>query len=165
VFPECTTTNGRGILPLSPSLLSASGNTKIYPVNLRYTPQDITTPVSGGQLSWLYKLLSKPTHQMRVRIATRVYNSAALDSPSKAAKGTSSGYDANIFDEPEFRNGLDGQFSGGMKVETSDGVSAEEQRVLDRVGEDLARLGRVKRVGLDLQDKTEFLKVWLSRKR
>ena len=165
VFPECTTTNGRGILPLSPSLLSASGTTKIYPVNLRYTPQDITTPVSGGQMSWLYKLLSKPTHQMRVRIATRVYNSALLDSPSKGAQGTSSGYDGNIFDDLDFRNGLDTQSSGGMKVETGDGVSPDEQRVLDRVGEDLARLGRVKRVGLDMQTKIEFLKVWLSRRR
>jgi hypothetical protein len=165
VFPECTTTNGRGILPLSPSLLSASGTTKIYPVNLRYAPQDITTPVSGGALSWLYKLLSKPTHQMRVRIATRVYNSATLDSPSKGAKGSSSGYDTNIFDDLDFRNGLDTQFSGGMNVETGDGVSPDEQRVLDRVGEDLARLGRVKRVGLDMQDKIKFLKVWSSRRR
>jgi hypothetical protein len=50
-------------------------------------------------------------------------------------------------------------------VETGDGVSPDEQRVLDRIGEDLARLGRVKRVGLDMQDKIAFLKVWLSRRR
>jgi hypothetical protein len=33
------------------------------------------------------------------------------------------------------------------------------------VGEDLARLGRVKRVGLGVEEKIEFLKVWGSRKR
>jgi hypothetical protein len=88
VFPETTTTNGRGILPLSPSLLSADGTTKIYPVNLRYTPQDITTPVPGGYVSWLWKLLHKPTHQMRVRIASRIYNSSTQDSPKPSPVAT-----------------------------------------------------------------------------
>lgn len=49
--------------------------------------------------------------------------------------------------------------------ETEGEVSALEQKVLDRVAEDLARLGRVKRVGLDVSDKIEFLKVWLKRRR
>lgn len=54
-----------------------------------------------------------------------------------------------------------------MTVEVGDGsgVSAEEQKVLDRIAEDLARLGRVKRVGLGVFEKIEFLKVWGSRKR
>lgn len=168
VFPECTTTNGRGILPLSPSLLSAKGDTKIYPVNLRYTPQDVTTPVSGGYLSWLYQLLSKPSHQMRVRVAMRVYNSSSIDSPAKKS-GTSiaTGYDHNIFDTPDLRNGRLEQETG-MDVstgETEGDVNAQEQKVLDRVAEDLARLGRVKRVGLDVGDKIDFLKVWLKRRR
>ncbi|KAH9866513.1 hypothetical protein J1614_008203 [Plenodomus biglobosus] len=181
VFPETTTTNGRGILPLSPSLLSADGKTRIYPVNLRYTPQDVTTPVPGGMLNWFWRLLSKPTHQMRVRIASRVYNSASLDSPSRPrasaslAKGT--GYDTNIFDNVDFRNGVKGahgEAGDGMDVdvggagsseEQNGGVSAEEQKVLDRVGEDLARLGRVKRVGLGVEEKIEFCRVWGSRRR
>ncbi|KAJ4337838.1 Lysophosphatidic acid:oleoyl-CoA acyltransferase 1 [Didymella glomerata] len=171
VFPECTTTNGRGILPLSPSLLSAKGDTKIYPVNLRYTPQDVTTPVSGGPISWLYHLLSKPSHQMRVRIAMRVYNSPSIDSPAKkSGKAVVSGYDSNIFDTPDFRNGASSRLERetGMDIttgETEGEVSAQEQQVLDRVAEDLARLGRVKRVGLDVGDKIEFLKVWLKRRR
>jgi hypothetical protein len=177
VFPECTTTNGRGILPLSPSLLSASGDTKIYPVNLRYTPQDVTTPVSGGYASWLYRLLSKPSHQMRVRVAMRVYNSASIDSPAKKRgvdKAAASGYDGGVFDSAEMRNGALAQDVLGMEVSTGETegeaeaegeVSAQEQRVLDRVAEDLARLGRVKRVGLDVGDKIEFLKVWLRRRR
>jgi hypothetical protein len=174
VFPETTTTNGRGILPLAPSLLSANGKTKIYPVNLRYTPQDVTTPVPGGYLSWFWGLLSKPTHQMRVRIASRVYNSKSQDSPSRptsATKAMGTGYDTNIFDQPDFRNGFSGehgQNGDGMTVDIGyeDGdVSADEQQVLDRVAEDLARLGRVKRVGLGVEEKIEFLKVWGSRKR
>ncbi|CAO2651450.1 Nn.00g040200.m01.CDS01 [Neocucurbitaria sp. VM-36] len=174
VFPETTTTNGRGILPLAPSLLSAGGDTKIYPVNLRYTPQDVTTPVPGGYLSWFWRLLSKPTHQMRVRIATRIYNSASQDSPSSSKRLSSpgraiaTGYDTNIFDQLDASHGLNGE-SGydGMEVDVGegDGVSAEEQKVLDRVGEDLARLGRVKRVGLGVREKIEFVKVWASRRR
>ncbi|KAL6705457.1 Lysophosphatidic acid:oleoyl-CoA acyltransferase 1 [Coniothyrium glycines] len=172
VFPETTTTNGRGILPLSPSLLSAGGNTKIYPVNLRYTPQDCTTPVPGGYLGYYWRLLGKPTHQMRVRIGFRLYNSTTQDSPAKngaakADKASATGYDTNIFDHPDFRTGNDelAASHGGMDVDTGGEVSAQEQKVLDRVGEDLARLGRVKRVGLDVQDKIEFLKVWGSRRR
>lgn len=155
VFPESSTTNGRGILPLSPCLLTADAGTKIYPVNLRYTPGDVTTPIPGGVLNWVWKLLSKPTHQMRVRIARPVYNSASLDAPSRAEKA--SGMEANIWDSPQMRNGL---HAGEQEVLSGDG-----QKVLDRVGEDLARLGRVKRVGLTVAQKVEFVKIYKSRRR
>jgi hypothetical protein len=171
VFPETTTTNGRGILPLCPSLLSASGATKIYAVNLRYTPQDITTPIPNQYLSWFWQLLHKPTQQMRVRIATRIFNSRTQDLPDKSpSKAIASGYDTNIFDQPAFKENGDGDGWGKMNVDVPGGageeeVSANEQKVLDRVGEDLARLGRVKRVGLGVEEKVEFLRVWGSRKR
>lgn len=169
VFPECTTTNGRGILPLSPCLLGVGGETKIYPVNLRYTPQDVTTPVSGGYAGWAYRLLSKPSHQMRVRVAMRVFNSAGIDTPTKRRdeKAAASGYEGGVFDALELRNGdLEQEvFDMGVSTGESEGVSAQEQRVLDRVAEDLARLGRVKRVGLGVQEKIEFLRVWLGRRR
>lgn len=117
---------------------------------------------------------------MRVRIASRVYNSSSQDSPSRAgsaasrAKGT--GYDTNIFDDADFVNGVRGgigEAGNGMDVDIGNGmmngtyehVSAEEQKVLDRVGEDLARLGRVKRVGLGVEDKIEFVRVWGTRRR
>lgn len=122
VFPECTTTNGRGILPLSPSLLSAPPATKIFPVNLRYTPPDITTPVPGYYVSFLWNLLSQQTHCIRVRVAEAVYNTA------KPTDGAAE--------------------------------NVEEQKVLDQVGEALARLGRVKRVGLTVKDKAEFVGAW-----
>ena len=53
-----------------------------------------------------------------------------------------------------------GQVNGGDGV-----VSEDEQRVLERVAEDLARLGRVKRVGLGVEEKVAFLEVWGRRKR
>lgn len=160
VFPECTTTNGRGILPFSPSLLTAGPKTKIYPVNLRYTPGDITTPVPGNVFSWIWKLLSKPTHFMRVRVARHMYNNPSLDSPIakvEKASATDMGFDTNIFDSPHLRNGVK---HGGEEEKQN-----EEQKVLDRVGEDLARLGRVKRVGLGVAEKIEFVKIWMSRRR
>ena len=161
VFPESTTTNGRGILPLSECLTGVGERTKIFPVNLRYTPGDITTPVPGGVVAWIWKLLSKPTHQMRVRIARPVYNTASLDSPKKAGEAASgTGMEANIWDSPHMRNGLHADEQQQQLL-----VNEDQKKVLDRVGEDLARLGRVKRVGLGVQEKVEFVKIWKSRRR
>ncbi|KAF2107116.1 hypothetical protein BDV96DRAFT_606700 [Lophiotrema nucula] len=159
VFPECTTTNGRGILPFSPSLLTADPKTRIYPVNLRYTPGDITTPVPGSALSWFWRLLSKPTHIMRVRVARPTYNNAAAGTPNGVDESIATGYDTNIFDSPGYKNGYVQQEKEGEGK-----ASKNEQEVLDRIGEDLARLGRVKRVGLDVQDKIDFVKVWSKRR-
>lgn len=47
----------------------------------------------------------------------------------------------------------------------SEEVNVEEQKVLDRVGEALARLGRVKRVGLTLKDKAAFVGSWTKKRR
>jgi len=44
-------------------------------------------------------------------------------------------------------------------------INAEERRILDKVGEALARLGRVKRVGLTVRDKATFVEVWSKRKK
>lgn len=66
--------------------------------------------------------------------------------------------ETNIWDSPHLRNGLHG--GGEQHV-----LNGEGQKVLDRVGEDLARLGRVKRVGLGVSEKIEFVKIWKSRRR
>ena len=111
----------------------------------------------------MYRLLSKPSHQMRVRVAMRVFNSDGIDSPAKKAEvASTSGFDGSVFDGLEMRDGELELEQEGMGHEK---VSAREQRVLDRVAEDLARLGRVKRVGLGVGDKVEFLRVWLRRRR
>ncbi|KAF2751113.1 hypothetical protein M011DRAFT_415795 [Sporormia fimetaria CBS 119925] len=167
VFPECTTTNGRGILPLSPSLLSADPQRKIFPVSLRYTPADVTTPLPGDVIGWLWRALAPLTHNLAVRVGFAVYNNKSLDQPSNekagaaAAKGVGTGYDTNIFDSLDRREGSsDGDVKGATGEEA---LTEDEQRVLARVGEDLARLGRVKRVALGLETKREFLKLWRKR--
>lgn len=145
VFPECATTNGTGILPFSPSLLTVPGDVKIFPVSIRYTAPDITTPVPGLPAVWrfLWRLLSRPTHVMRIRIAEAVYNTAGL------VNGLASGVEAR---------GASSRARSGSGANAE--VNSEEQRVLDRVAENLARLGRNKRVGLTVGDKARFVEAW-----
>ncbi|OIW29472.1 hypothetical protein CONLIGDRAFT_631555 [Coniochaeta ligniaria NRRL 30616] len=136
VFPEGSTTNGRGVLPLTPSLAAVPADKRIFPVSMRYTPPDITTPVPGlgGLVGFLWKLLSRPTHCIRVRIAEGVYNTAHATNGVHEVAG-----------------------AGG---EGDGEVTVEEQKVLDKVAEALARLGRSKRVGLTLKDKSAFVEAW-----
>ncbi|KAM7197339.1 hypothetical protein V8F20_006693 [Naviculisporaceae sp. PSN 640] len=137
VFPECTTTNGKGIMPLSPSLLSVPADNAIFPVSLRYTPPDVTTPVVGGGLklwvSFLWKLLSRPTHCIRVRIAERMYNTSLA-----------------------VTNGVE---HGGTERD----LTRKEIDLLDGVSNALARLGRSKRVCFSLEDKKDFVKAWTKK--
>lgn len=142
VFPECATTNGKGILPLSPSLLATPSDAAIFALSMRYTPPDVTTPVPGAWGRFLWKLLSRPTHCIRVRIAEGIYNT------SVAANGTSR------HEGSERGEGAEG--SGDLTV--------EEQRMLDRVADALARLGRAKRVGLTVGDKRNFVDAWKKAK-
>ena len=145
VFPECTTTNGRGILPFSPSLLTADAKTKIFPVSLRYTPVDVVTPIPGSYLSFIWTLLSKPTHCIRVRIAECVQRGASAFDTPPARSTRKSTFETNVLDALE---------------EDSNQVTAADRALLDQVGESLARLGRVKRVGLGVQEKIDFVKMW-----
>lgn len=160
VFPECTTTNGRGILPFSPSLLSVPPKTKIFPVSLRYTPADITTPIPGAYWGFIWNLCSKPTHCIRVRIAEYMYNQSTASAAPKEPPRRNS-YETNL---------LDDLHKTEMKPRTvvpvdQDGMpNDEEQKVLDKVGEALARLGRVKRVGLGVDEKAGFVQAWTKRR-
>ncbi|OJJ47305.1 hypothetical protein ASPZODRAFT_15985 [Penicilliopsis zonata CBS 506.65] len=132
LFPECTTTNGRGVLPLSPSVVGVPPATRLFPVSLRYTPVDVVTPLPGSYLSFLWTLLSKPTHCIRVRIAESI-----------TVPGS----------------------SGSGNVLADDGLTPPEKALLDSVGESLARLGRVKRVGLGVQEKVDFVRLWSRTRR
>ena len=49
--------------------------------------------------------------------------------------------------------------------EDDERLGIEEQKVLDRIGEALARLGRVKRVGLGVKEKMDYVKVWTRKRR
>jgi 1-acyl-sn-glycerol-3-phosphate acyltransferase len=162
VFPECTTTNGKGILPFSPSLLTTPPGTKIFPISLRYSPGDVTTPVPGQYWAFLWNLLSQPTHCIRVRIAEVVYNTSK---PTDAAAEKKERYLSNFMDTL----GEDSAMTSSSDTLTSlndqaGEVNPEEKRVLDKVGEALARLGRVKRVGLSVKDKSDFIEAWSRRK-
>ncbi|TVY84095.1 putative lysophosphatidic acid:oleoyl-CoA acyltransferase [Lachnellula suecica] len=162
VFPECTTTNGKGILPFSPSLLTTPSGTKIFPISLRYSPPDITTPVPGQYWAFLWNLLSQPTHCIRVRIAEVVYNTSK---PTDSAAEQKNRYLANFLDTL----GEDSAMTSSSETLTSlsdqaGETNSDEKRVLDKVGEALARLGRVKRVGLTTKDKSEFVQAWSKRK-
>lgn len=150
--PECTTTNGRGILPFSGSLLTAPPTSKIFPISLRYTPADITTPVPGTYLSFLWNLNSKPTHCIRVRIAECVYNTSR--GPRKAGDG-----------QQALHNDTESGTHTLLGSEDAGNLAAAERSVLNKVADALARLGRVKRVGLGVNDKIGFINAWSRQRR
>ncbi|RMZ91077.1 hypothetical protein DV736_g1686, partial [Chaetothyriales sp. CBS 134916] len=153
IFPECTTSNGRGILPFSPCLLAAPPKTKIFPVNLRYTAADITTPIPHSYFTFLWNLCSKPTHCIRIRIAEAVYNTARRHAAS--ARGASHSSSTDVSDTDTLVGGDD----------TDDPQTREERLFLDKIADTLARLGRVKRVGLGVKEKQAFVTVWIKSRR
>ena len=190
VFPEATPSNGRAILTLTPALLAASPKTKIYPVSLRYTPADIVTPLPGlaPALHFVWTLLSSSTHCIRTRIGVAVRNPpadavasskasgigigninggggggvAAIGRAGRANSATSSssnsGYETNYFDT--FAPSAANEDQRGDSHPDADGLVEPERRVLDMLADSLARLGRVKRVGLGVREKARFVEVW-----
>jgi hypothetical protein len=114
----------------------------------------LTTPIPGSYFPFLWNLLSKPTHCIRVRIAESVVNSSkegatpartsSLDTPDGTA---SSSEDTLLGDDAD-----------------SD-LTREQKAVVDYVGEALARLGRVKRVGLGVKEKQDFVNMWSRSRR
>ncbi|KAI6246843.1 putative lysophosphatidic acid:oleoyl-CoA acyltransferase [Erysiphe necator] len=158
VFPECTTSNGLGILRLCPSLLTVSSKTKIFPLHLRYTPPNITTPIPWLYFSFLWNLLATPTHSIRVHIAKPLYN----NTPSQV---NSIGHITITSSEIPLKkttemNTIEGRSNYMVKQTRID--SLEEKNVLDKVGNSLALLGRVPRVGLTVRDKIKFIEAWRS---
>ncbi|RAK96225.1 lysophosphatidic acid acyltransferase LOA1 [Aspergillus ibericus CBS 121593] len=144
LFPECTTTNGQGVLPLSPALLSAPHRTKIFPVTLRHDPKELMTPVPGTYFTWLWRLLGRPSHFIRVRIGQAVVGVTAEDLPVVEPHG----------DAPGGMNGNDGQ------PFREDHVLVLQEQVPNHVADSLARLGRARRVALDVREKEEFVKLY-----
>ncbi|KAL1886999.1 Lysophosphatidic acid:oleoyl-CoA acyltransferase 1 [Ceratocystis pirilliformis] len=74
VFPECATTNGTAVLPLSPSVVSSKEASRIFPISLRYLPNNTTTPVPGSWGTFLFSLLCHSTIRIHVRMAEAVIN-------------------------------------------------------------------------------------------
>ncbi|KAL9058947.1 MAG: hypothetical protein Q9162_001505 [Coniocarpon cinnabarinum] len=177
VFAESTTTNGRGIMPLSPCLASTPESVPIFPTSLRYSPADVTTPVPGWRATWrfFWNLCSVPTHTIRVRVAEPLRNAPpALNGAAKATATEPNSYATNFFDrfQRETKAAADETTAGrnvmaGSREESADEqpLNAEERKPLDRIGESLARLGRVKRVALNVRDKADFVRLWRKRGR
>ncbi|CAI4212930.1 unnamed protein product [Parascedosporium putredinis] len=78
-FPSARQPTARASCPRAP-VSSTSSRTHIFPVSIRYTPADVTTPVPGRWISFLWNLLSQTTICIRVRIAESIHN----DSPEIA---------------------------------------------------------------------------------
>jgi hypothetical protein len=155
VFPECTTSNGRGILPLSSSISVLPQGCRIYPINLRYAPADITTPIPWSYLTFLWNLLSRPTHGVNVRIAESI--TVRHDVESSTTIPTLEDLDSTEVEEISYSSSTD------TLTETVLVQNPAEKKILDQVGESLARIGRIKRVGLGVKEKTDFVTLW-SRK-
>ncbi|KAG4277668.1 hypothetical protein FPRO04_14064 [Fusarium proliferatum] len=108
---------------------------RLRPYGIESLPSDITTPVPGKWFRFLWDLLSRPTTCIRVRIAEGQMNTSAAKTNGVTPSSS------------ELRN----------RSDANSGVSPDGQRVLDRIGEALARLSRVKRVGLTMKDKAAFV--------
>ncbi|KAJ4520509.1 Lysophosphatidic acid:oleoyl-CoA acyltransferase 1 [Exophiala dermatitidis] len=163
VFPECTTSNGRGILPMSPSLLTVPPRTKVFPVSLRYTPNDISTPVPHAYFTFLWNLCSKPSHCIRIRIAEAIYNTSRRNMEQAAAK--SSAYSNSHLDTSATDSAASDADTLVGSEELEGPATREEKMFLDKIAEALARLGRVKRVGLGVKEKIDFLEMWNKSRR
>ncbi|KAF9891658.1 hypothetical protein FE257_003670 [Aspergillus nanangensis] len=160
-FPECTTTNARAILPLSRCLLSAPSNTKIFPVSLRYTSADIVTPLPGRYVRFLWALVSEWKHLARVRVAEPV-TSGKISADGSGSSGATrrATYDTNYLDT------FDAAQGGDSSSASDDGtITASETALLNHVADALARLGRVRRVGLGVREKEDFVRMWTRNKR
>lgn len=172
VFPEATTSNGRGVLRLSPSLLSASKTTSIFPVSLRYDPADVVTPIPGWieAVRFIWRLSSRSTHCIRVRIglpmtlAQQVHaSSESASRESRSRHKSRNSYDTNFFDSLQSSPGPNGVAGEGST--DGDDMTAGEVRSLQIVTESLSRLGRAKTLGLGVEEKIQFVNAWTGKTR
>ena len=153
VFPEATTTNGRGVLRFAPCLDTLHGDVEIFPVSLRYSPADVTTPVPGTYGYTLFALLARPTHCIRVRIGEVLRNDSSDDRGGEEFAGDSS---------DTVTDGLNGGGSGGRGEK--EGMD-KQSRLSERGAEALARIARSKRLNLGVKEKMAFVEAWSRNKR
>lgn len=169
MFPEATTTNGRGILRFAPSLDTTPKDVAIFPISLRYTPADVTTPIPETYLSTLYNLLSRPTHCIRVRIAEAIYNKPEKE--TLVDYGRIEDYHSDVgnssSDEDEETRLISSSSSDTITDEKglTDDTRERQSKLSERGGEALARIGRSKRLNLGVKEKIKFVEAWGKNKR
>lgn len=163
VFPEATTTNGRGILRFAPSLDTTPAQIAIFPMSLRYTPADVTTPIPETYFATMYNLLSRPTHCIRVRIAEAIYNKLEKETPDY---GQLEDYHSEGSETDEETRLLSSSSSDTVTDEKSPLDGGEQQsRLSEKGGEALARISRSKRLNLGVKEKISFVEAWGKNKR
>lgn len=98
-----------------------------------------------------------------MRIAEVVYNtSKSQDSVAEKKDKYLSNFMDTLGEDSGMASSTD---TLGSFNDSAGEVSEEERKILDKVGEALARLGRVKRVGLTVKDKVAFIEAWSKRRR
>jgi hypothetical protein len=91
-----------------------------------------------------------------------VYNTASPEIKTNGVKSPfakPNSYETNFFDGLQMGDSVSSAETL-VSDHDSEALSSEERKVLDRVADDLARLGRVKRVGLGVKEKEDFVRVW-----
>lgn len=109
---------------------------------------------------FLWNLLSKPTHYIRVRIAEGI-TARDLEATSSPTRSSRSG----ARERKSANNPLAALEDQDGQPESEEPLNHEQQALLVQVAQALARLGRVKRVGLGVQEKKQFVSVWGKTKR
>ncbi|ODQ65216.1 hypothetical protein NADFUDRAFT_83262 [Nadsonia fulvescens var. elongata DSM 6958] len=84
VFMEGTTSSGRALLPFVPlpsnEPLAIPGQSKIYPVAIKYNPPNITTPIPTHLFTWAWTLISQSSGwSVRFRVADAVDPASTKD--------------------------------------------------------------------------------------
>ena len=93
-----------------------------------------------------------------MRIAESVYNAKQI--PPTTGRGS---YSSNFLDA--LQDDTASSTDTLLGSEDGEGISVAEKRVLDKVADALARLGRVKRVGLGIKEKSDFVGIWTRQRR
>ena len=130
---------------------------EIFPVSLRYSPADVTTPVPGTYGYTLFALLARPTHCIRVRIGEVLRNNSSDDGRGEEFAGDSS---------DTVTDGLNGGGGGGGGGGRGEKEGMDKQsRLSERGAEALARIARSKRLNLGVKEKMAFVEAWSRNKR
>ncbi|EGY18645.1 uncharacterized protein VDAG_09171 [Verticillium dahliae VdLs.17] len=105
VFLDYATTNSKGIVHRSSNLVSIPPSVNAFRVSIQYTPPNVTTLDHGGYLAFLWILLSRPLHRIRVRIIDDMNKDIALSQSDKTNRGSANLLTRHNGDGPSRRSG------------------------------------------------------------
>lgn len=73
------------------------------------------------------------------------------------------GYNSNFLDT--LQDDMASSSDTLLESDDGDGIMPAEKKLLDKIADALARLGRVKRVGLGVKEKADFVRAWSRQRR